>query len=134
MSRDTLYAEAPGRYVYLDGVEIAHCSDGVAALLIAYGLNLALLTEGKVARIVADAVQKGAACRCQFREGWGIYAYCPKCVAELEDEIDRLRSAQGTEAQRAETSLGSVHDGPVAESDAPNPSQSTPKIEDGDNG
>jgi hypothetical protein len=27
--------------------------------------------------------------------------------------------AQGTEAQRAETSSGSVHDGPVAESDAP---------------
>jgi hypothetical protein len=34
------------------------------------------------------------------------------------------RAAQGTEARRAETeNTGSVHDGPVAESDAPKPSR-----------
>jgi hypothetical protein len=26
-------------------------------------------------------------CRCQYREGWGIYAYCPECVAEKEDAV-----------------------------------------------
>ena len=36
-----------------------------------------------------------------------------------------VRAAQGTEAQRAETeNTGSVHDGPVANGDAPKPSQS----------
>lgn len=34
-------------------------------------------------------------------------------------EIERLRSASGTEAQRAETPSGSVHDGPTAESGTP---------------
>jgi hypothetical protein len=39
--------------------------------------------------------------------------------ADVEGAVERL--AQGTEAQRAETGTGSVHDGPVGETDAPTP-------------
>lgn len=38
--------------------------------------------------------------------------------ADVRIAVARSRAAQGTEARRAET-LGSVHDGPVAASDAP---------------
>lgn len=44
-------------------------------------------------------------------------------MVRLDEEIEGHHAAQGTEAQRAETvKQGSVHDGPVAESDAPTPS------------
>lgn len=47
-----LVAEAHGRYVVLDDAEVAHCSDTVAADLIAHGLNQLQLTEGKVDVII----------------------------------------------------------------------------------
>lgn len=61
-----LKAEAHGRYVILDNAEVAHCSDGVAADLIAYGLNQLQLTEGKVDSILtrlrrAEALDRLAA-------------------------------------------------------------------------
>jgi hypothetical protein len=44
-----------------------------------------------------------------------------QCADLLESQAEQRRqAAQGTEARRAETGTGSVYDGPVAESDAPN--------------
>jgi len=45
----------------------------------------------------------------------------------MGDRFDELFwSASGTEARRAETGTGSVHDGPVAESETPTPSPRHP--------
>jgi hypothetical protein len=54
MNREPLKAEALGRYVYFDDAEIAHCSDDVAADLIAYALNRARITEGGIGAICAQ--------------------------------------------------------------------------------
>lgn len=55
MSRfDILKVEALDRYVYLDGVEIAHCSDRVAADLIAIGLERLGLTDARIPILIAQ--------------------------------------------------------------------------------
>lgn len=49
-----------------------------------------------------------------FLTSSGQQKYWRQRVADLEAEL-----AQGTEARRAETGAGSVHDGPVGNADAP---------------